>query len=66
MKDISSSENERGLTPHDNSKQTQQRNRQLKALQQALQAGLDSGVSNKSVLDIKQEVEAKLAPKTTR
>jgi len=66
LKDISSSENERGLARHNQPKQTQQRSRQLKALQQALQTGFDSGMSNKNVLDIKQEVEAKLTSKTTR
>gem|GEM_PF-6465256 len=66
MKDTSSSENEKGLIRHDQPKQTQQRSSQLKTLEQALQTGLDSGVSNKNVLGIKQEVEAKLASKTTR
>lgn len=40
---------------------TQQRNSQLKVLKEALQAGLDSGVSNKNVLDVMQKVETKLA-----
>jgi len=57
----SDSEYVRDLIRRDQQKQTQQRNTQLKALKEALQTGLDSGVSNKNVLDIMQEVETKLA-----
>jgi len=57
----SDSEYVRDLIRRDQQKQTQQRNTQLKALKEAMQTGLDSGVSNKNVLDIMQEVETKLA-----
>lgn len=57
----SDSEYVRDLIRRDQQKQTQQRNTQLKALKEALQTGLDSGVSNKNVLDIMQEVETKLS-----
>ncbi len=38
----------------------QEENAEFKALKQAIQEGLNSGVSDKSVTDIMEEVEARL------
>jgi antitoxin ParD1/3/4 len=38
----------------------QEQNAKFKALKKAIQEGLDSGISNKSVTDIMEEVEARL------
>ena len=38
----------------------QEQNDRFKALKKAIQEGLDSGISNKSVTDIMEEVEARL------
>jgi antitoxin ParD1/3/4 len=38
----------------------QEQNARFKALKKAIQEGLDSGISNKSVTDIMEEVEARL------